>query len=91
MAEKINLADLNVREGDTGDFIKHIDENCMGCGRCTEICAASLWSIKDGIARLSPKYKERCLECAACVHVCNFNAIIFRYPNSGTGIQYLHG
>ena len=42
-------------------------------------------------AKLSPKYKELCLECAACYAVCEADAIDFRYPNGGSGIIIKHG
>ena len=56
------------------------------------VCAASLWTVPKGKkARLAPKYRELCMECAACYAMCEPDAIDFRYPNGGTGIIIKHG
>ena len=92
---KWKVQDLVYRaEGaDTGDFITYDDQKCTGCGECALVCAANMWTVfKDGEkARLSSKYREFCLECAACYAVCEQDAIDFRYPNGGTGIVIQHG
>jgi ferredoxin-like protein FixX len=83
---------FRVKNADTGDFIKYTPGKCNSCGACVLVCAASLWSLPTGKkARLSSKYKERCLECAACYAVCEQDAIDFRYPAGGTGIIIKHG
>ena len=91
MDEKIVLKDLNVREGDPGDFITPNKENCTGCGNCILICPVNLWKLVKGKSELASDYKERCMECAACESVCDYNAITFEYPMGGTGIKYQHG
>jgi NAD-dependent dihydropyrimidine dehydrogenase PreA subunit len=76
----------------TGDFIKYNESKCNGCGVCHTVCAANLWAVpKDKKTRLSPKYRELCMECAACYLVCEQDAIDFRYPNGGSGIIIKHG
>ncbi|MHA1264943.1 MAG: indolepyruvate ferredoxin oxidoreductase subunit alpha [Candidatus Helarchaeota archaeon] len=91
MSEKIDLKALNVREGDVGDFIIHNPENCTGCGSCVLICPVNLWKLVKGKSILSSDYQSRCMECASCENICDYNAIRFSYPPGGTGIKYLHG
>jgi ferredoxin-like protein FixX len=51
-----------------------------------------MWAAPKGKkARLSPKYRELCLECAACYAMCEQDAIDFRYPDGGSGIIIKHG
>ena len=92
---KFKLKDIvyRVENADSGDFIHHDKEKCTGCGQCVMVCAAGLWSVprKGNKARLSPKYREHCLECAACYAMCDADAIDFRYPNGGAGIIIKHG
>ncbi len=89
---RLNLAKLIFRiEGeDPGDFIFLDETKCDSCGQCSMVCSVSLWIIKDK-AKLSPKYKELCMECAACYAVCERDAITFRYPAGGSGIVIKHG
>ncbi len=78
---------------DPGDFISYDKSKCNGCGDCVLVCAASLWSVsaKTNKAKFSSRYKEHCLECAACYGMCDQEAIDFRYPNGGAGIIIKHG
>ncbi len=83
---------FRVEGAEPGDFIAYDDGKCSGCGDCALVCAASLWAVPEGKkARLAPKYRELCLECAACYTVCEQEAIDFRYPNGGSGIIIKHG
>ena len=103
MADKIfdaeKLIDFKLKElvfrvdgAETGDFISYDESKCSGCGECAMVCSSNLWVVHEGKkARLSLKYKELCLECAACYAVCSDNAIEFRYPNGGSGIIIKHG
>jgi ferredoxin-like protein FixX len=81
---------FRVENADPGDFIRYDESKCNGCGECKLVCSANLWSVDDK-AKLSPKYKNLCLECAACYAVCEADAIDFRYPVGGTGIIIKHG
>jgi ferredoxin like protein len=83
---------FRVEGAEPGDFITYDEGKCDGCGGCALVCAASLWSVPEGKkASLAPKYRELCLECAACHAVCQQDAIDFRYPNGGSGIIIKHG
>lgn len=75
----------------TGDFIAFDESKCDGCGRCALVCSFSLWSVRDGKARLSPSYRKYCLECAGCWEICEREAIDFQYPKGGTGIVIEYG
>ena len=83
---------FRVEGADPGDFIAHDEQKCDSCGDCALVCAASLWVVPEGKkARLSSKYRELCLECAACYATCEQGAIDFRYPDGGSGIVIKHG
>jgi ferredoxin-like protein FixX len=90
-----NIKDMVFRkEGqNTGDFITYNEGKCNGCGKCTMVCSVNLWAMASDKkkARLSPKYKELCMECAACDETCEADAISFRYPDGGYGIIIKHG
>ncbi len=92
---KFKVKDIVFRNDDaaTGDFITHHARKCTGCGECVLVCAASLWSVPKGKdkAKLSSKYRQHCLECAACYAMCSQDAIEFRYPNGGAGVVIKHG
>ena len=75
----------------TGDFIRYEEEKCNGCGLCAKVCSFNLWSVKEGKARLAPRYRELCLECAACWEICPTEAIDFSYPAGGTGVVFEYG
>jgi ferredoxin-like protein FixX len=74
-----------------GDFITYDESKCDGCGRCALVCSFSLWSVKDGKARLAPNYQQNCLECAGCWEICDREAIDFWYPKGGTGVIIEYG
>lgn len=69
-----------------GDFISYDQEKCNGCGLCALVCSFKLWSVKEGKAKLAPRYQELCLECGACWDICEAEAIDFSYPPGGTGV-----
>ncbi|MHA1310012.1 MAG: 4Fe-4S binding protein [Candidatus Helarchaeota archaeon] len=78
-------------EGDQGDFIKPIRENCVACKRCITVCPVNLWYLDDGKANIKDDYKKLCLECGACWQSCEYNAIDFTYPKGGTGVIFKRG
>ena len=80
------------KETEPGDFITYDESKCNSCGDCAMVCSAALWGVPEGKkAKLSPKYTEFCLECAACYSVCEADAIEFKYPSGGAGIIIKHG
>jgi len=92
-AWKVQDLVYRVEGAETGHFITFDPDRCDGCGACALVCAASLWSVPEGMdkARLSSRYRGNCLECAACYAVCERDAIDYRYPNGGSGIVIRHG
>ena len=87
----IDSKKLTNRISDTGDFIKHIVENCKGCRKCEIICPMDLWKVVNKKALLNENYRELCLECAHCYSICEYDAIEFHFPKGGTGIIFKHG
>ncbi len=77
-------------DADPGEFIFFDESKCNGCGECAMVCSVGVWAVQEK-ARLSPKYKSLCLECAACYAVCETGAIGFQYPGGGTGVIIKHG
>lgn len=76
---------------ESDDFITYRKEKCNGCAKCADVCSVGLWSVKEGKARLSKRYRELCLECAACWEICEEEAIDFSYPKGGTGVVIEYG
>ena len=88
----LNKLVFRVKEADTGEFISYDPDKCNGCGECELVCSASLWAATKGQkAKLSPKYRQLCMECGACYAVCEADAISFNYPAGGSGIIIKHG
>lgn len=60
------------------------EENCLRCGRCTNVCPAKLSPvlIKDSINNIS-KLKElevnRCVECGLCSYICPSKILVREY------------
>jgi len=75
--------------GDSGEFIKVIEEKCTGCGQCAKYCTRNVWIVDGKIYR--PKNLKDCVECGACWNVCTVDAIIFGDPKGGTGVRFTHG
>ncbi|MCE7742066.1 MAG: 4Fe-4S ferredoxin [Candidatus Heimdallarchaeota archaeon] len=80
---------FNYYPGDTGEFIKVVEDNCVGCGECAKFCTAGVWEADGAIYR--PINLKQCLECGACWNVCEYDAVIFGDPKGGTGIRFSYG
>jgi len=53
---------------------------------CISICPAKVYSLDaHGNVRSNP---DGCLECGACVLVCEEEALRWQYPKAGFGVQY---
>lgn len=46
---------------------------CIGCGRCAEVCPHGVFTIIDRKAQINDK--NRCMECGACANNCPVNAL----------------
>lgn len=51
----------------------HVNEDCISCGRCEEVCPVNNIQIIDG----KPSWKHNCEQCFACFHWCPKSAIQF--------------
>ena len=69
----------------TGDFIKIIEEKCIGCSNCVNVCLAGCFKIVNKKSRITNL--DKCMECAACWYVCKEEAIDFSWPKGGTGYR----
>ena len=58
-------------------------ENCIGCGKCIEVCPHGVFILDEKKARL--KDKNRCMECGACAVNCPADAITV---DAGVGCAY---
>lgn len=52
--------------------VKVIDEKCIGCGTCVEVCPFDAIEMKDNIAVIG----DKCTACGACVEQCPVEAIV---------------
>ncbi|MHA1766114.1 MAG: ATP-binding protein [Promethearchaeota archaeon] len=75
--------------GDTGEFIKVIEEKCTGCAQCAKFCTRNVWQADGPIYR--PINMKYCVECGACWNICAADAIIFGDPKGGTGVRFTYG
>ena len=50
-------------------------QNCIGCGRCTDVCPGNLLFLKDKKAAI--RDQRDCWGCTACVKACPRAAIFY--------------
>lgn len=60
-------------------------ELCIGCGKCTQICAHEGAVVEDGIAHI---YHDKCAGCARCIAVCPVKAIAPTEDNANDVLNY---
>lgn len=53
------------------------NEDCIGCGKCVEVCPVQNISIEEGIV----KFADKCVACLGCYHRCPQKAIIYKGKN----------
>ncbi|MCP4453543.1 MAG: ferredoxin [Planctomycetes bacterium] len=62
-----------------GHYLKNIvtlklnAEQCVGCGRCMDVCPHAVFGLTD--ARASIRDRDACMECGACAKNCPADAI----------------
>ncbi|MBI3360905.1 MAG: 4Fe-4S dicluster domain-containing protein [Chloroflexi bacterium] len=56
---------------------------------CIFVCPAKLYS-RDAEGKMHVNF-EGCLECGTCFIACNHEALEWRYPEAGFGVQYRFG
>ena len=60
--------------------LKLIQDKCIGCGMCLNVCPHGVFELKGGKAQIIDK--DSCMECGACAKNCPVSAIEVK---SGTG------
>jgi ferredoxin-like protein FixX len=75
--------------GETGKYLKVIEDRCMACGKCAEICPLKVWEQVGN--NYKPTGLKQCAECGACWNVCESDAIDFNEPAGGTGVRFTYG
>ena len=60
--------------------LEYFPDKCAGCGRCTEVCPRSVFTMQEKRAVVTDK--DLCMECGACAMNCEFGAITV---NAGVG------
>ncbi|MBI4787540.1 MAG: 4Fe-4S dicluster domain-containing protein [Chloroflexi bacterium] len=82
----------NVFKIDPESHISINHEICMSrCTAkfCTFVCPARVYTLEaDG--RIHVEH-DGCLECGTCVVACRSDALTWRYPRAGQGVQYRFG
>ena len=61
---------------------------------CLHICPANLYTLKKVEAEPEDEVQvdyEGCLECGTCLIACSHDALTWRYPEAGYGVQYRFG
>lgn len=53
------------------DHLFKVDQGCIGCGLCSQVCPAHNIEIKNGM----PMWKHRCEMCLSCLNLCPKQAI----------------
>jgi len=53
--------------------LKVVEEVCIGCTHCMDVCPTSAIRVKNGIANIN---KNACVDCGECLKSCPVNAII---------------
>jgi ferredoxin like protein len=73
-----------------GPHIVLNNTTCQGCGHrsCLYVCPVRAYRWEEDHIAL---HCERCMECGACLHVCDRSALIWGYPKGGFGVCFRLG
>lgn len=61
-----------------------VKENCIGCGKCAELCPMRNIRLTEG----KPEWDDHCMQCLACINVCPVEAIEYGKKTAGRGRYY---
>lgn len=67
--------------------LKIIEELCIGCSKCMNICPTRAIRVRDGKAKLM---NNRCIDCGECFRVCPVSAIIIEQDDFADIFNYKH-
>ncbi len=56
--------------------IKILQDKCVGCAKCVEICPGGLLDINEN-GKVEISYPKDCWGCAACMKECTHEAILY--------------
>lgn len=65
--------------------LKILDEVCIGCTHCTQVCPTEALRVRDGKAQLTD---SRCIDCSECMNACPVNAIIIEQDDLSDIFKY---
>ncbi|MFO7657181.1 MAG: [Fe-Fe] hydrogenase large subunit C-terminal domain-containing protein [Bacteroidales bacterium] len=65
--------------------LKIVEEACIGCIHCMQVCPTEALRVRNGKAVLMP---ERCVDCGKCMKACPVNAIIVEQDDFHNIFQY---
>ena len=65
--------------------LKILDEVCIGCVHCTQVCPTEALRVRNGIAVLT---EDRCIDCGECMNACPVNAIIIEQDDLNDIFKY---
>ncbi len=72
---KDSLKNGKINEGFYSRYVNdkkfYVNQNCTGCGNCTELCPLNNITIEDG----KPRWNGNCTHCMACICSCPTEAI----------------
>ena len=84
---------LNVFKADKTSHIEIDEEVCRAQCRkrhCLYVCPAQVFTWSDELDRVHIRF-EGCLECTTCGEACQHQALTWRHPQGGCGVQYRFG
>lgn len=65
--------------------LKVVEEVCIGCTHCMNVCPTSAIRVKNGTADIN---KNACVDCGECLNSCPVNAIIVEQDDFSQIFQY---
>jgi ferredoxin like protein len=92
----VNVTEKLTKNAIKSDAESHIAIDAEICRtRCTErycirVCPAELYEWNAEADRMVVEYAG-CLECGTCLVACRSDALSWRYPRGGYGVQYRYG
>jgi ferredoxin like protein len=85
------LAALAMKAHDESHIVPD-QARCTTCTTrpCIPACPAELWAHNADTGEITVEHAG-CLECGTCLLVCPLDAVEWRYPDGGFGVQYRYG
>ena len=58
-----------------GNIVMINEENCVGCGACTNVCKSQILSVDDASSKVKVSDEGKCQKDGACMDECPSEAI----------------